>query len=222
MSAITVRDAILQTLRENAEIELEFSLLLSGTVTTDDVTVSGVNTLFESQLKVGDSIGTAANSYREVVSIASDTVLVVNAPFEDEFDGEAIRKTFVTDNFDNIANTFDTGRLIAVEFFKSADIDAEAAKSMGIVAPIQRVMALYGFTIIVAFSEVDRRTANNRTMAYDKMLRNAIDYDLTFNGICIGITDMGDFSVDEYPNSEGIYFGALPVITYKMEQRGNR
>ena len=222
MSAITVRDAILQTLQRNTAIETEFSMLLTGAVTSVDNLIEGTNTLFKSQLKVGDYIGVAAKGYRMITEIDSDTNLTVESEFESEFDGEVIRKTFVTDSFDNIVNTFDTGRLIAVEFFKSTDIDAEAAKSMGMSAPIQRVMALYGFTVIVAFSEIDRRTANHRTMAYDKLLRDAIDYDLTFNGTCIGITDMGDFSVDEYPNSEGIYFGALPVITYKMEQRGNR
>lgn len=119
-------------------------------------------------------------------------------------------------------NITSVGRILSVIFISSTDLDTDAAQSIGLSSPVQKVLSLYSFYIAVAFYEPDDSLAEQRKAGYDKMIRDGIDSDLTFGGVCIGLTNMGKLSLAESPDAEGLYYGIMPVVCYRREERGNR
>lgn len=85
-----------------------------------------------------------------------------------------------------------------------------------------KVRAIYGFLIIVAFYEPNEETAEDRKADYDKMIRDWIDNDLSFGGVVFETTQVGKMQYAESPDSKGIYYGVIPVVCEKYEQTGNR
>lgn len=108
----------------------------------------------------------------------------------------------------------EVGRLIRLVSISSSDMNEDA--------PGIKAYAAYSFTLLMAFVEPDAETAETRKSSYDKMVRDAIDDDPTFGGVCIGTTDTGKTSWAEHPEADGHYYGVMTLYCYRKETRGAR
>lgn len=219
MSVKTVLDSIVTSLRNNSALDTEFSKTLTGTVTTSATTMTGSLTAFTSELvadidKGFDYIGNPTKGYRKVASIASNTSLVVASAFGSEFTNGAIKKSLIAKGMKRNIDLAALGKYLRVVYKASGDTEKICGGN--------RVEVVYGFIIIYGFYEPDAGNAEDRKSNYDALLRNAIEADFTFGGICEGVTEMGKTQVAEHPDIEGSYIGTMPLICQKNETRGNR
>lgn len=220
MSATIVHNALLDILQKDSALHSEFSVLLTGTVSSSSTTVTGSGTLFSSELAVDDYIGTVSKGYRKVISITSDTILIVESAFDTALATEAIYQTEIKKGFMDLANTA-PGKLLRVHYTGSADIDGMIAKQMGLSTSQQNLYAAYRFVLIVLFYEPNAITSDERKCAYEKMIRDVIDNNMTIGGTCIGNTEIGA-SIFAKHVEDAIYYGTIPLMCYKKEIRGNR
>lgn len=214
MSVQTVQNAVLNLLQKNTALDAEFTTALTGTASSSGVDVTGVGTVFDTELSVNDYIGMPAKGYRKVAVITSSTALKVESAFDNDLSSEAIKKTQIQKGLGKNVNLTEVGKLLRISFVASSDVDDTA--------PGKRVRAVYGFVVVVGFYETDEISAEERKSTYDQLIRNAIDNDPTFGGVCLGITQMGRMQVAESPDVDGVYYGVLPLICFKHETRGAR
>lgn len=220
MSVALVHDSLVDILR--ASLVAEFNMSLTGTVTSLTTTITGIGTLFTTELNAGDYIGNAIKGFRRVSSIVSDTSLTIDSAFLTEFAGAAISKTDINKGIGKGINLTRVGRLLRVTFNQSLDLDVEAARKAGLASSPQRVWTVLGFVIALGFYEPNEVIAEDRKSAYDKAIRDAIDNNMDIKGTCVALTKFGNTTFSTSPDVEGLYFGAIPIICYRREERGNR
>ena len=220
MSATIVHNALLDILQKDSALNSEFSALLTGTVSSSSTIVTGSGTLFSSELAVDDYIGTASKGYRKVITITSDTVVIVESAFDTALATEAIYKTETEKGFMDLANTA-PGKLLRVHYTGSSDIDGMVAKQMGLSTSQQNLYAAYRFVLIVLFYEPNPITADERKCTYEKMIRDVIDNNMTIDSTCVGNTEIGT-SIFTKHVEDAIYYGVIPLLCFKKEIRGNR
>lgn len=83
---------------------------LTGTISTTGTAITGVSTLFTTELQVGDYIGPVGGPYREVSAIASATSATLNQAFASNLAGVAyVRLQKAAERFDAFANNMPRG-----------------------------------------------------------------------------------------------------------------
>lgn len=214
MSALIVHNAIVNALRGNASMDAEFSIALSGTVTSSGTTVTGNNTQFTTALKNKNYIGDITHGYRQISNIVNDTQLTIDSAFNTNFSNEAIKQTLIEKGLAKTLNMTEIGRALRVIFSVSSDLEGHIVSN--------RIMAGYGFLVAIAFFELDTIKADERKIFYDKLIRDAVDNGPTFGQSCEGNTEMGTFNVEESFDTDGLYAGIMPLLCYRRENRGNR
>lgn len=222
MSAITVHNAILDISQKNSALDNEFSSALTGTASSNSTIVTGVGTSFTTELQIDDYIGKPSKGYRRVMKINSATELEVESAFDSNLSSESVKKTEIKKGFADNESLTKSGRLLRITLIGSSDLDVEASRKLGLSVGHSRVWAVYGFLFIMAFYEPNSINADERKGSYDKMLRDVIDNNMTINGICIGITEMGKMMIQEHPDTKGIYYGVMPITCFRSETLGNR
>lgn len=130
-----------------------------------------------------------------------------NAALSAEF-GQEIRK-----GFGRSVNLTEVGKMLRVAFVGSSDGDADVTTV--------KAEASYGFVVVIAFFEPDEATADTRKTTYDKLVRDAIDKDMSFNGACLK-SEMGRLEFAENYDVPGAYYGTMPLVCEKRETRGAR
>lgn len=106
------------------------------------------------------------------------------------------------------------GKAMRVSFVSSGEVSTGLSNS--------RVLAIYGFNIGIGFYDPDPVSAEDRKSEYDKMLRDWVDSDLSFGGVCLELSSLGTMGFTEDEFGDGYYFGTVPLICQKYEQTGNR
>lgn len=220
MSAAAVHNALLEILQKDSATNSEFAESLTGTASSSTTTVTGVGTAFSTELSTDCYIGTIAKGYRKVTAISSDTELTVESAFDSALSGESISKLEIKKGFMDTESTA-PGKLMRVHYTGASDIDGALAKEMGFSVGQQYLYAAYRFVIIVLFYEPNTITADERKCAYEKMIRDVIDNNMTIDGQCVGNTEIGA-SIFTKHLEDAIYYGVIPILCYKKESRGNR
>lgn len=214
MSISTVQEAVLSSFRADASLQEELSTIINGTVSSTGVNVVGIGTSFSSLLAEGDYIGNTNIGYRKVASIADDSNLVLKSAFDDDLVDASLIMTHIQRGMPKMMDITRLGRLAKVAFVSSAEVDDNV--------PGARVMVVYGFSVVVAFSEQDVDESEVRKSDYDRMFKNVIDKDPTFGGTVIGNTAAGTMKFMDSPDGSGIFFGVMPLVVSRKETRGDR
>lgn len=214
MSIKVVQTAILRQLQEDTDMDSAFSSPLTGTVSSSEKIVTGTGTLFLTEVVIDEFIGNITNGYRRVISITNDTTLEIEEDFNNDFNAEAIKATRIKPGMPKDFKLATYGQVLHIAFVSVAD-SIEAL-------PADNVDAVYGFLVAMGFIEPNEIDAEQRKSDYDKMLKGAVYKDSTFNGIVLDNTKCGKFTVAEAPDSEGYYFGILPLVVTKTEDADNR
>lgn len=222
MSITIVQNALLDIFQKNAEINTEFATSLTGTASSSGVNVTGSNTVFNTELAVNDYIGNVAKGYRRVIEITDATHLIVDLAFDSPLDAETIKRIEVKKGLPKNEDLSKEGKVLRVGFIASMDLDEEASRSIGLSIGHSKVWAVYAFLISFGFNEPNEIVADERKGSYDKMIRDIIDNNMTVNGLCLGITEMGKLTIVESPATIGTYFGIMTLTCYIKETRGNR
>lgn len=221
MSIAIVHNTLLDIFQKDTALNAEFASALTGTASSSTTTVTGVNTLFTTEVAVDDYIGTPTKGYRRVMSITSNLSLNVEAAFDSALATEAIKKTRIGKGFSDNDGTGSAGKILRILFNSSADLDHDMARELGLANSGAKVYAVYGFFIIVGFTEPNAINADTRKAAYDKMVRDVIDNHMDVNGLCVGITKMDRLLIFKRPNTN-LYFGDMSLTVFKSETRGAR
>lgn len=214
MSIATVHNAILNQFQRDTAIRAHFYSALTGTASSSTVNVTGVSTLFTTQLKVGDYIGNITKGYRKVKTITNATALVVKSAFDAPLAAEAIEIIHIRKGMPDELNLSEVGKTLRVVFNSSASSDKEV--------PNTKAAVHYGFIIVVGFKEEDEDEAEDRKSIYEKILNDNVDTNPNFGGVVIGTTDLGQMKFASNPYVEGMYLGAVPLVVTRHETRGNR
>jgi hypothetical protein len=222
MSLKTVHDAIIDTLRNNPTLDAEFNISLLGTASSVGTAVTGIGTLFLTEITVSeavkDYIGNTTSGFRKVLNVIDDTHLVVESAFTVALSGSAIKKSEIRKGAARTLNLTTIGKGMRISSGLSGDAPIESSN-----APVgNRTRAVYMFFLNIGFMDPDVENAEDRKSGYDKMIRDAIDTDLTFGGVCIGITEMQEMVFVELSEVEGIHIGMMAMICYKQELTGDR
>jgi len=223
MSSTTVRDTVLDIFQKSSTFNTEFAKTLTGTASSSGTTITGVGTLFTSELEVDDYIGNISKGYRRITTITSNTVIIVDAAFDSALNAENIYKIDIKKGIAKVEHISEVGRILGIAFISSSDLSLEASRRQGLAGTGQRVNPIHGLLITVSFLEPNYILADERKTGYDKMIRDLIDNNLTLNNTCVGITEMGQLNFFEQVDMQGAYFGTMPLICYESQVvRGNR
>lgn len=214
MSIQVVQTAILRQIQQNTDIDSEFGIALTGTVSSDDTIVTGVNTLFDTELKVDDYIGNIINGYRRIKSISGATSLEIEESFLSDLASEAIKKINIKPGLPKVLNLTELGKMMFIAFVSSADDYTEIQN--------ETIDVIYGFLIAMGFIEPNEIDAEVRKSGYEKVLKDAIYKDSTFGGVCFDDTTIGKVTFIEAPDSEGYYYGVMPLVVKKNEDADDR
>ena len=213
MSAEAIQAAIIQQLRNNTDVSAEFNTALTGTLTFTQTSsaVTGTNTLFTTELKVGDYIRAATSStWYRVASIATNTSLTLSTNFA------GATETGVTSKTSNISKGMgrnfifkDDSRGIRVylpiENWSITTLPNN--KKQDVVCP---------FLLFIMFYEPDEDTGEQRKTSYNQMIRKALTADLLLGGTVYD-SRIGDTRYYFHPMIEGSYYMVIPFTTKKKE-----
>lgn len=219
MSAEFVQNAILKTFRSNATLSNDFSSALTGTASSVGAAVTGVGTLFTTELTVGRYIGNVAKGFRRITAIADALHLTVASAFDSDLSGDAVRESHIYKGMTRNLDISKVGKAISVVFRAATDIPVEEGR-----APVgMRVRAMYGFSVVAVFFEPDDEKAEQRKSEYDKLLRDIVDNNMNFGeATIIGNTSVGDSMSVQHPDMESLYYLTMPVVCFKTETMGSR
>lgn len=215
MAILDVHNSILDTFQRNATIDSLFSTVLTGTAGSNGTAVLGVDTLFTTELAVGDYIGNPTKGYRKITAIADNTHLTVKSAYDIDMSAESIKKTEIKKGVPDDLNISTVGRCLRVAFISSVASGFDVSSA--------RVKVHYGFLIIMGFKESDVDEAEDKKSTFEKSLGDCIDNNPTFGLIRVeGTTELGQMKYASNPEVDGEWLGAASLVVTRQELRGNR
>ena len=212
MSAEAVQDAIIQQLRNDTDVSAEFNTALTGTLTftQNSNSVTGVNTLFSTELKKGDYIRAATSTtWYRVESIISNTSLTLDIVFAEATETNVVGKT--SNISKGMGRNFlfkDDSRGIRVYLpLENWSTTTLPGKKQDVVCP---------FLLFIMFYEPDEDAGEKRKTTYNQTIRKALEKDLLLAG-AVYDSRVGDTRYYFHPAIEGSYYMVLPFSTKKKE-----
>jgi hypothetical protein len=217
LSVETVHNAIINTYRNDATLRAAFSKTLTGTLSSTGTAVTGAGTAFDTEVAVGDYIGTATKGYRKVETITDALHLVVESAFDSVLASDIAINIYIRKGMNKNVSLTKVGKFLAVIFNAATDNPEQSGAPVG-----SKIRAYYQFTVAALFYDPEDESAESRKSYYDKLIKDATEKNLTFGGVCIGITRMGPTAIVEHEDVDGIYATVMPLFCAKDEIAGNR
>ena len=204
MSAEAVQNAIVDLLRNDTDIFAEFGVELEGTLTftLGSALVVGVDTLFDTNFKIGDYIRAQGSLvWYRILSIEDELNLILEKDFEETtYNGKG--------EFINISKGMGRNFNYQEDVF-GIRIYQTLENYVPNTTPHARQDVAYSFLVNIMFFDPDDVYGEERKPAYGMLVRRALDKDIKLGGLGYN-SGIGDTRYTFHPNIEGSYYVTIP------------